>query len=104
MDRIAAIFDVHKSTVSRAVRGKSWPHVPQRPGTDIRQNNLPRGVGHRSAKLKDEDIPVIRRMKLEGMGYASIADVFDVRPFTIKCVCLGRTWKHVPSAASLEAA
>jgi len=46
-------------------------------------------------KLSEWDIPIIFRLKERGYTAVQISQAFNVKPNTIQCVLLGRTWKHV---------
>ena len=54
-----------------------------------------KGITKINHKLKDEDIPIIRKMRSEGKFYSEIAKIFNVNYTTINLVCLGKTWRHV---------
>lgn len=48
------------------------------------------------AKLKEEDIPLIRRLHLEMlMTKKDIAKLFNVSDVAIFCIISGKTWRHV---------
>lgn len=51
-----------------------------------------RGERHGFSKLKERDIPQIRRLINEGMLHKNIAKIFDVSRRTISCVKTGVTW------------
>ena len=55
-----------------------------------------KGERNGSAKLKEHQIPVIRRMHEEGMSYVDIAKNFKVTSRSIGHIIRGKTWKHVP--------
>ena len=54
-----------------------------------------RGSEHGQAKLKEEDIPVIRQRLARGESQRVIALSYDVHQVTISNVKLGRSWTHV---------
>lgn len=54
-----------------------------------------KGSGHGYSKLHEDDIPVIRRMRSEGMTYKNIASKFNVNRATIGYILRGKTWTHV---------
>ena len=60
----------------------------------VRKDRQHRGEQIRQAKLKESDIPIIFRMRQEGMSYAAIARVFNVNHVSIFNVIKGKTWKH----------
>jgi hypothetical protein len=56
---------------------------------------LPRGDKHPLAKLKDTDIPQIRKLGKEGASASDIACIFGVSSTAIRHIIQGYTWKHV---------
>lgn len=65
---------------------------------DCRRNGkMMRSFGglHHLAKLTEDDIPVIRRLRAEGMTYAAIAARYDVTKANIRQICLRLIWAHV---------
>jgi hypothetical protein len=61
----------------------------------IRHGNLPYGSRAHFARLRERDIPKIRRMRKAGMTMKKIADQFDVHRETIGHIIRGNTWQHV---------
>jgi len=55
-----------------------------------------RGSQHGMARLSEKDIPGIRLMRARGNTWQSIGDAYGVGMNTVRNVCIGRTWKHVP--------
>lgn len=53
------------------------------------------GVKNGQAKLKDEDIFAIRKMRLSGMTQQAIADHFDISRRVIGMILNGQRWTHV---------
>lgn len=47
------------------------------------------------AKLKDQDIPVIRNLRIKGMTLRSIAERYAVGISTVHTICIRRSWKHI---------
>lgn len=54
------------------------------------------GELHPKAKLKDIDIPEIRRMISSGEDVSSVARRFGVVSATISRIAKGKTWHHIP--------
>ena len=67
--------------------GGSHPHPNNTP--------FPKGEKHPCAKLTCVDIPVIRRLRTEGLSLRAIARKFGVSSPTILFVLRGETWAHV---------
>lgn len=55
-----------------------------------------RGEATGAARLKAEDIPVIRRLASEGLSQRKIASSFGVSHTTIQDVLHHKRWQHVP--------
>lgn len=56
----------------------------------------PHGDDHPHAVLCDEDVQPVRDLYRAGFGYKEVADKYGVDPETVRCLLLGKTWKHVP--------
>lgn len=54
-----------------------------------------RGETTHFAKLTDNDVIQIRRLRSEGQSYAKIASRFNTKPANVWHICTGRTWKHL---------
>jgi hypothetical protein len=70
-----------------AVGDRNWPG--QHPEL------LARGDNHPLAKLKNTDIPQIRKLGKEGASASDIACIFGVSSTAIRHIIQGYTWKHV---------
>lgn len=57
--------------------------------------NPVRGSAHYLAKLNEDDVRLIRRLRADGMTLVEIAEKFDVNHKTVHQIIAGRTWKHV---------
>ena len=58
--------------------------------------SMQRGETHDCAKLKDSDIPLIRKLRVEyGLKLKTIALIFGVHRVTINDIFTGRTWTHI---------
>ncbi len=47
------------------------------------------------AKLTDNDVIQIRRLRKDGLTYADIASRFNTKEANVWHICAGRTWKHL---------
>jgi hypothetical protein len=56
----------------------------------------PYGDSHPHAILTEADIPEIRRLYRDGLGYTEIADMMDMSEEAVRHVLVGKTWAHVP--------
>jgi hypothetical protein len=81
--RVASLFAVHESTISRARRGISW-RVDGRP---VRPN-------YANAKLTTADVEDIRR--LEGhLRIVDLAQMFKIHRSTVHRIVSHRTWRDL---------
>lgn len=54
------------------------------------------GSRHHQSKLKESDIPVIRRLVAEGMKTTQVAEMFGVKNPTIHHIVNRVNWSHIP--------
>lgn len=54
-----------------------------------------RGETTHFAKLTDNDVIQIRRLRKDGLTYAEIATRFNTKPANVWHICVGNTWKHL---------
>lgn len=57
---------------------------------------MARGSRTAGSKLKEEDIPVIRRLLAEGNTLTEVGKQYGVSKSSMYCLRKGKTWKHVP--------
>jgi HNH endonuclease len=62
--------------------------------------SAPKGSKHRSAKLKESDIPQIRKMLADGVMQKDIAEMFGIDATQVCKIKAGVYWKHVPQDAA----
>lgn len=53
------------------------------------------GENHFASKIKNSDIPVIRKLHNEGKSNKYIADIFNVTHSNISKIIRGHTWTHI---------
>lgn len=58
----------------------------------------PIGSAVHSAVLTEPDVHSIRKLRRAGQSYSQIARSLSVTYEMVRCVCVGRTWKHVQEA------
>lgn len=58
--------------------------------------NTARGETHPKAKLKASSVVEIRRRRLGGESFSSLAREFGITPQSCMVICTGKTWKHIP--------
>lgn len=59
------------------------------------KDKIPRGEQRFAAKLTEDNVREMRRMRKQGLMYKEIAAKFDVNMSTAKSAIDGVTWKHV---------
>lgn len=59
------------------------------------RQGVSRGEKHGNAKLKDEDIPVIRFLYENAVSQTTIGDMFGVTQSTIHMIVSGKYWRHI---------
>lgn len=94
LDKLAALFHLDKSTVSDAIRGVTWKHVPGALVTLDLHALHTQGSAQHLAKLTEDDVRHIRTL-LGTMSQRAIARQFKVSFQTICLIHQGKTWKHV---------
>lgn len=73
-------------------------------GEDMaRHGRSVRGSRHRLSKLKEIDIPEIRRLCSLGVSQRKVAAVFGVSHKVINGIMTGRTWSHVMGTSGISA-
>lgn len=56
---------------------------------------MARGAAHGKAKLTEDSVRLLRRLRSDGLLHAEIAARLSVSPATISHILNGRTWSHV---------
>jgi hypothetical protein len=81
--RVALLFDVGASTISHVVTGKYWVK------TDEQLASMP---NRPSAELTESQVREIRHLKRSSR---ELAEMFGVRPRTIRSITSGQSWKDL---------
>jgi predicted DNA-binding protein (UPF0251 family) len=66
-----------------------------RHGSQTKPESVVKGEKQKAAKLKDSDIPEIRRMLASGLRKKDIAQHFGIAKQTLHRIQTGKGWKHV---------
>ncbi len=53
------------------------------------------GVRHHAAKLSEDDVVAVRRLRLDGVNWCALARRFGVTRMALKSAVARRSWKHV---------
>lgn len=61
----------------------------------VDRGRQPRGSGHGRAKLTEDDVRAIRRLRAMGLSQQAIAIRYGVSQANISAILLGTTWTHV---------
>lgn len=81
----------------RSRRGRSA--TGDRSGARVHIERMSRGNQHGMSKLKESDIPIIRKMVSEATnitrGVLAAVDMFGVSNWAIRDILRGRTWSHI---------
>jgi hypothetical protein len=91
---LADEYGVTPSCICHLAAGTSWPHLG-----GVKQE-VKRGSARPSAKLTEEDIPVIIRRVERGESLTAVARSYSVGRTTIADIWYGRRWTHVPRPTS----
>lgn len=62
----------------------------------VEQGRSLKGSKHHNAKLKESDIPVIRKLVAEGFTYKDIGERYGVTASNIYYIVNRKAWQHVP--------
>lgn len=87
----------HINGIKSDNRAENLEWVTRRENIDHAMANglLPKGSDHVRAKLKEEDIPVIRELIKSGLKNFTIGKMYGVDHQTISKIRLGINWKHI---------
>lgn len=95
--KIASEYGVSQRAINQINIGRTWIHVEgevNRNGRRTKRNNA-RGSKAYNAKLKEEDVVVIKRYLSEGRTHREISEMFCVNQGVVGRIALNRIWKHV---------
>lgn len=94
--QIGDIIGLHGDTIGQVVRGTNWKDVG--PPITLRNPSMTKkhiGTNSNTAKLDDDKVREIRRMKNDGLSVIEIARHFSVSWSTIGRIISGKRWTHV---------
>lgn len=80
---------------TRAKISSANKEFANRPEEKVRRSKNMTGAGNPQAKLNEDDIREIRRLRETGQSYYSIAKDFHMAPESISNICRRITWKHI---------
>lgn len=96
---LANKFDVCLNTIGFIIKAEKWNDVTRIKRKDNRQGrkmpSMNQGESSGKAKIKNKDIPQIKRLRASGWLFKDIANKYGVRSETIASMFRGKTWKHL---------
>lgn len=69
--------------------------TPRSNSEDVIKHKSRAGTKNPRAKITEDDVREIKRMRKEGMTYVEIAKSFPVKPYMVWAICNGKNWWHV---------
>lgn len=81
---LASKFGIGYRSASKIVAGHTWAHLP-----------VPEHVRNRAAKLSEDTVREIRRLRTTGTTVKEIAHQFTLSIFTVNDIVYRRTWKNL---------
>lgn len=97
---VAEKFGVTQGTISFLVKGSTWKHLGG-PITN-QQSGYRNGSRNHFAKLTEDDVIAIRRMKATGASTKDLARQYRVSSATIERIVTRKIWAHVPDSLRLS--
>ena len=91
-------FGVKRETIGYVIRGDNWLHVAsedKRVSLSDPKRRVTIGARNGSAKLNDDAVREIRRLRSQGVFFRTIAAQFGVTVKVIYDIMKGKIWKHV---------
>ena len=80
----ARLFKMSSAAISNIWNGNTWKHI---------KRDKPETKNYKG-KLKVTDIPVIRKMFVEGKTNKQIADIYGIHPTSIYNIRFGKNWTN----------
>lgn len=100
---VAKEFGITAPTMTQISSYKTWENVTAYHDQDLieRLKSVPRGSAAKGsktakAKLMEEDVIQIRKLRREGHTPTQLAQKYNVSAASISNICAYRIWKHVP--------
>jgi predicted transcriptional regulator len=93
---LAEHFEVSEPTMTLALTGKTWAHVPNPVEIRSQEESQHRGSLTPTAQLDEEDVIEVRNLSAQGWSQSQIARHLGVAQATIQKLLSGKSWKHVP--------
>ena len=94
-------FKVTKSSIHQIARGQIWKHLYTNLSDHDRAliSNRPivysKGIDHPVAKLTNENVLEIYKLRKSGLSCVKIGEKFKVSKGTISRICKGQSWSHL---------
>lgn len=84
------------NTSNNKLSNLRWDTAKANQADRIKHGTAMFGVGHARAKLRDEDIPVIRQLCIDGKGCLEIGRMYGVNENAIRLIKKRVNWRHIP--------
>lgn len=92
---VASRFGVAVPTIADVVTGRYWKHVADEQAGWQRPEYRPRGERANFAKVNEDQVREIRRLRAEGATYVAIGARFGLHHTTVSDIVRRQTWGHV---------
>lgn len=96
--QIADSLGVGETTIAYIFKGRTWSHVADDDSTPIPNARVvpcQQGISNPSAKINEEIVRRIRRLRMDGRSYGDIQRELGLPRNIVSFVASGRTWSHV---------
>lgn len=91
---------VADNNLDMVAKGRLVVSFGGRNGSRVHLECRPRGTSNKTAKLSDESVAAMRKLRANGMTYSAIASQFGVHVSTAHRAVTRRLWNHVDCTAS----
>jgi hypothetical protein len=92
-------FGIESSAIWNILAGKHWKHLPAALDPAeiaiLRQQHRPRGGTHWKAKMTEDQVREIRRLRHEGRSARTLAREFGISLTQTKDILRRKSWSHV---------
>lgn len=97
---IAAKYGIRESSVSDYTSGDAWTHLHGKHGCPTLEEL---SAARRISPVTEADVREVWRLHFEGKSAPEISKIVGHSVYTIDGIVLGRTWRHLPDAPTIEA-
>lgn len=107
---ISRVFSVSRRTIANVINGKIWVDgwkqwaVDNKDVLESLSLETLKGEQNPKSKLSELDVSEIHKLRLSGMKYHQIANIFSVEKSTIGKIIRRERWQHLPNKKILKTA